>query len=124
MSKMLDVGIRITADGRVLVAQASAAKNALASLADTAKRGNNESAAATERFTSTLKRQADTLGMTASQVRAYDAAQLKLNETQRASVEASNRAIPVAAGASQYRVAVHTRESIIRPGVQHRIRPG
>ncbi|MXS82278.1 tape measure protein [Nitrosomonas oligotropha] len=93
MSKMLDVGIRITADGRVLVAQASAAKNALASLADTAKRGNNESAAAAERFTSSLKRQADTLGMTAMQVRAYDAAQLKLNEAQRASVEASNRAI-------------------------------
>ena len=93
MSKMLDVGIRITADGRVLVAQASAAKNALASLADTAKRGSNESAAAAERFTANLKRQADTLGMTAMQVRAYDAAQLKLNEAQRASVEASNRAI-------------------------------
>lgn len=93
MSKMLDVGIRITADGRVLVAQASAAKNALESLANTAKRGNNESAAAAERFTSSLKRQADTLGMTAMQVRAYDAAQLKLNEAQRASVEASNRAI-------------------------------
>lgn len=93
MSKNLDVGIRITADGRVLVTEVKAAQAALHQIGETAKKSNNESAAAAERFTANLKRQADTLGMTATQIRAYDAAQLKLNEAQRVSVEASNRAI-------------------------------
>jgi tape measure domain-containing protein len=91
--KNLDVGIRITADGRVLVTEVKSAQAAINQLGETAKKSNVESAAAAERFTANLKRQADTLGMTAAQVRAYDAAQLKLNDAQRASVDASNRAI-------------------------------
>jgi len=44
MSKTLDVGIRITADGRVLVSETAAAKAALAGLADSAKKAGAESA--------------------------------------------------------------------------------
>lgn len=44
MSKSLDVGIRITADGRVLVSETAAAKAALAGLAETAKKAGAESA--------------------------------------------------------------------------------
>ena len=93
MSKDLDVGVRITADSKGLVGESRAAKEALNSLGDTAKRTNTESAAAAERFTANLKRQSDTLGKTASEIRNYDAAQLKLNDAQRASVDASNKAI-------------------------------
>lgn len=93
MSRDLDVGVRITADSKGLVGESRSAKEALNSLGDTAKRTNTESAAAAERFTANLKRQSDTLGMTASQVRGYDAAQMGLNQSQRASVDASNKAI-------------------------------
>lgn len=93
MSQNLEVGVKITADGKGLVGEARAAKNELSQLGETAKRANTEAAAAAERFTANLKRQADTLGMTSAQVRAYDAAQMDLTQAQRASVEASNRAI-------------------------------
>lgn len=93
MSRELDVGVRITADSKGLVGESHAAKESLSSLGETAKRTNTESAAAAERFTANLKRQSDTLGMTASQVRGYDAAQMGLNQSQRASVDASNKAI-------------------------------
>lgn len=124
MSQNLDVGIRITADGRVLVTEVKAAQAALNQIGETAKRTNTESAAAAERFTSNLKRQADTLGMTASQVRAYDAAQLKLNEAQRASVEASNRAITAferqqAAAKSNVDVLGSIKSNLIAAGVAY-----
>lgn len=93
MSRDLDVGVRITADSKGLIGESRAAKESLSSLGETAKRTNTESAAAAERFTANLKRQSDTLGMTASQVRGYDAAQMGLNQSQRASVDASNKAI-------------------------------
>jgi tape measure domain-containing protein len=93
MAKNIDVGVKITADSKGLVGESRAAKEAIKSIGDAAKKSNAESSAAADRFVASLKRQADTLGMTASQLRAYDAAQLKLNEAQRASVEASNRAI-------------------------------
>ncbi len=93
MAKDLEVGVKITADSKGLVGESRAAKEAIRSIGDTAKTSNAESSAAADRFVSSLKRQADTLGMTASQVRAYDAAQLKMNEAQRAAFEASNRAI-------------------------------
>lgn len=44
MSKTFDVGIRITADGRVLVSETNAAKAALAGLADSARKAGAESA--------------------------------------------------------------------------------
>jgi len=93
MSKDFEVGIKITADSKGLAGESRAAQDSLNNLGQAAKRTNTESAAAAERFTANLKRQADTLGMTASQMRSYDAAQLGLNEAQRASVEASNKAI-------------------------------
>lgn len=89
----LEVGVRLTADGKSLVGEARSGSAALNQLGETAKRTNNESAAAAQRFTDNLKRQADTIGMTASQMRGYDAAQMDLNKSQRASVEASNKAI-------------------------------
>lgn len=93
MSNNLEVGVKITADGKGLVGEARAGAEALRKLGETAKSANNESASAAERFTANLKRQADTLGMTSAQVRAYDAAQMEMTQAQRASVEASNRAI-------------------------------
>lgn len=93
MSQNLEVGVKITADSKGLVAESRAAQDAIKNIGETVKGTNAESAVAAERFTANLKRQADTLGMTASQVRAYDAAQMGLNEAQRASAEASNRAI-------------------------------
>ncbi len=102
MSKDFEVGIKLVGDGKGLVGEVRAAKEALNGLGETAKRTNTESAAAAEKFTASLKRQADTLGMTASQTRAYEASQLQLNSAQRASVEASNKAI--AAGESHQRV--------------------
>lgn len=93
MSRDLDVGVRITADSKGLVGESRSAKEALNQLGETAKRTNTESAAAAERFTANLKRQADTLGKTASEIRSYDAAQMGLNQSQRASVDASNKSI-------------------------------
>lgn len=93
MSQNIDVGVKITADSKGLSAEARAGSDALKNLGETAKNANAQSAAAAERFTASLKRQADTLGMTATQIRAYDAAQLNLTQAQKDSVEASNRAI-------------------------------
>lgn len=93
MSQNIEVGVKITADSKGLSSESRAAADALKNLGETAKSVNAESAAAAERFTASLKRQADTLGMTASQVRAYDAAQLNLSNAQKESVEASNRSI-------------------------------
>lgn len=93
MANNIEVGVRLTADSKGLVGESLAAKEAIKGIGETAKTANAESSAAAERFTANLKRQADTLGMTASQVRGYDAAQLKLNDAQRASVDASNRVI-------------------------------
>lgn len=93
MNKNLEVGVKLTADGKSLVSESRAGAEAFRNLGDAAKTANNEAASSAERFTANLKRQADTLGMTSAQVRAYDAAQMELNQAQRASVEASNRAI-------------------------------
>ena len=100
--KDFEVGIKLVGDGKSLVGEVRATKEALNGLGETAKRTNTESAAAAEKFTASLKRQADTVGMTAGQTRAYEASQLQLNSAQRASVEASNKAI--AAGESNQRV--------------------
>ena len=56
-------------------------------------RQNRLNVSTTERFVQALKQQADTIGLSVSQLRAYEAAQLDLNEAQRASVEASLRAL-------------------------------
>ncbi|MCP5246076.1 MAG: tape measure protein [Burkholderiales bacterium] len=88
-----EVGVRLTADGKDLVGASHAAQSEISRISQAAKKANAESAAAAERFTASLKRQADTIGLTASQALKYDTAQLKLNATQRASVDASIRTI-------------------------------
>lgn len=93
MTRELEVGVRLTADGKELVGAVRTAQSEIERVSQTAKKANDESAAAAERFTASLKRQADTVGMTAGQVLKYDAAQLQLNATQRASVDASLRTI-------------------------------
>ena len=92
-NKDLEVGVKITADAKGLKAETGASKEALNDLGATAKKTGSESAAAAQQYTDKLKRQAETVGMTAAQTRAYDAAQLDLNSAQRASVVASNSAI-------------------------------
>ncbi len=93
MNKDLEVGIKITADSKEVTAAGRDAINALNQLGDTAERANTKSSVAAEQFTAKLKRQADTLGKTASEIRGYDAAQMQLTSAQKASVDASNRAI-------------------------------
>ena len=56
MSQNLEVGVRLTADGKGLAGEARAAKDSLNQIGETAKRTNTESAAAAERFTANLKR--------------------------------------------------------------------
>ncbi|MBL8500034.1 MAG: hypothetical protein JNL77_05510, partial [Nitrosomonas sp.] len=45
MSKMLDVGIRITADGKILVAEARAAKDAIGGIGDATRKAAADSSA-------------------------------------------------------------------------------
>lgn len=54
---------------------------------------NRQNLSATERFVAALKKEADTIGMATSQLRSYEAAQLKLNAAQRASVDASIKSL-------------------------------
>jgi hypothetical protein len=84
------VGLRFTSGGQQeLQAAADKGSEALRKLGETAKRSNDESRRAAQQYTDTLRRQADTLGMSRSQVMAYEAAQHKLTDAQRQSVQAS-----------------------------------
>lgn len=84
------VGLRFTSGGQQeLQAAADKGTEALRKLGETAKRSNDESRRAAQQHTDALRRQADTLGMSRTQVMAYEAAQHKLTDAQRQSVQAS-----------------------------------
>ena len=73
-----------------------AVKRSLDDIADSAKAADGKLGslnASADNFVTSLKRQADILGLTRSKILAYDAAQLKLTETQKASVNASIKTI-------------------------------
>lgn len=75
---------------------AKTVKRSLDDIADSAKAADGKLGslnASADNFVTSLKRQADILGLTRSQILAYDAAQLKLTETQKASVNASIKTI-------------------------------
>lgn len=65
----------------------------IASSAEKAAQGVGRLSNSADGFVSSLKKQADTLGFGRSQLLAYDAAQLKLNASQKASVDASIKQI-------------------------------
>jgi hypothetical protein len=83
------LGLRFTADHRELQAAADKGVAAIQRTGEAAKRANDESRRAAQQYTDTLRKQADTLGMSRSQVLAYEAAQHKLTDAQRQSVQAS-----------------------------------
>lgn len=93
MNDDLNVGIKITADGKGVVGETRKTEDFINRIGQAAKQSNAESAAAAEKFTGSLKRQADTLGMTKSQTRAYEASQHQLTSAQRESVAQSAQAI-------------------------------
>ena len=92
---MTDVtfGLRFTADQRELQAAADKGVEATRKVGEESKKSNEQAARAAEQHTAALKRQADTLGMSRTQVMAYEAAQHKMTEAQRQSVQASISAI-------------------------------
>ncbi|MBI3043587.1 MAG: phage tail length tape measure family protein [Betaproteobacteria bacterium] len=87
------LGIRLTADGKAVVTEVRAATEEVKKLGQAAGRSNAQAAAEGEKFTGSLKRQADTLGMTKSQTLAYEASQHQLTTAQKESVAQSIRAI-------------------------------
>ncbi|ARO88183.1 hypothetical protein EBAPG3_010555 [Nitrosospira lacus] len=93
MNDDLNVGIKITADGKGVIGETRKTEEAIGGIGQTAKKTNAESAAAADKFTATLKRQADTLGMTKSQTLAYEASQHQLTSAQRESVAQSMQSI-------------------------------
>lgn len=92
---MTDVtlGLRFTADQRELQAAADKGSESVRKLGDEAKKSNEQAARAAQQHTEALKRQADTLGMSRTQVMAYEAAQHKMTDAQRQSVQQSITAI-------------------------------
>lgn len=75
MNKNIDVSVRITADGRVFVTQARAAKEALGGLADSARKTNTESAA----LTNQVSRQGAALSQATGQTNEHASSLSKLN---------------------------------------------
>lgn len=92
---MTDVtlGLRFTADQRELQQAADKGSESVRKLGDEAKKSNEQAARAAQQHTDALKSQADTLGMSRSQVMAYEAAQHKMTDAQRQSVQQSITAI-------------------------------
>jgi len=89
----LVLSIRLTADGKGLVGEVRGSADEIKKLGQTAREANDQGRGAAEQFTGSLKRQADTLGMTRSQTLAYEAAQHNLTDAQRLGVAESVRAI-------------------------------
>lgn len=89
----LVLGIRLTADGSGLVGEVRVSQAEIARLGQVARQSNTEAKSAAEQFTASLKKQADTLGMTKTQVMAYGASQQRLSAAQRDSVAQSILAI-------------------------------
>jgi hypothetical protein len=87
------LGLRFTADQRELQQASDKGVENIKRIGDAAKKSNEEAARAAQQHTEALKRQSDTLGMTRSQVLAYEAAQHKMNDVQRQSAAASISAI-------------------------------
>lgn len=83
------LGLRFTADQRELQAASDKGVENIRRIGDAGKRSNDESRKAAEQHTAALKRQADTLGMSRSQVMAYESAQHKMTDAQRQSAAAS-----------------------------------
>lgn len=94
MSSNIVFGITLKPDGfGNFTGQVTGASDAVKKFAQDAKTSNTQAAAASEQFTASLKRQADTLGMGKTQLMAYEASQHKFTAAQRASVEQSVLAI-------------------------------
>jgi len=89
----LVLSIRLTADGKGLVGEVRGSAEELKKLGQAARQSNDQGKGAAEQFTASLKRQADTLGMTRGQTLAYEAAQHNLTGAQRQGVLESIRAI-------------------------------
>jgi hypothetical protein len=89
----LVLSIRLTADGKGLVGEVRGSAEEIRKLGQAATQSNTQAKSSAEQFTSRLKDQAATLGMTRSQTLAYEAAQQDLTVAQRAGVAESIRAI-------------------------------
>lgn len=93
MSNELELGLRFTGNERDLADAAAKGEAAVKGLGEAAKKSNEEAARAAQQYTDSLRRQADTLGMSRSQVLAYEGAQHKLTDAQRQGVQQSIIAI-------------------------------
>jgi hypothetical protein len=89
----LVLAIRLTADGKGLVGEVRGSAEELKKLGQAAQQSNDKAKSAADQYIASLKRQAETLGMTKSQTLAYEASQLKLTEAQRDGVAMNIRAI-------------------------------
>lgn len=93
MAEEIVFGIRLTLDGKEVAGELRAQEAQLQRIGAAARQSNEQAAAAAERFVSSLRRQADTLGMTRTQTLAYEASQHNLTRAQQESVAQSLRAI-------------------------------
>ncbi len=93
MTDTVTLGLRFEADQRDLQAASDKGVENIRRIGEAGKKSNEEAARAAQQHTDALRRQADTLGMSRSQVLAYEAAQHKMNDAQRQSAAASISAI-------------------------------
>lgn len=87
------LGIRLTIDGKDVSGEIRGQAAELQKLGQAAQQSNRQAKSASDEFVSSLKKQADTLGMTRTQTIAYEASQQNLTAAQRQSVAASIQAI-------------------------------
>jgi lambda family phage tail tape measure protein len=93
MAGDITFGIRLTVDGKQATGELRAQEQAIQRISAIANQSNQQASASAEQFVQSLKRQADTLGMTRAQTLAYEASQHSLTKEQQASVVQSLRAI-------------------------------
>lgn len=87
------LGIRLTLDGKEVQGEIRGQVSELQKLGQAAQQSNQQAKSASDQFAASLKKQADTLGMTRTQTLAYEASQHNLTAAQRDQVAANIKAI-------------------------------
>ena len=89
----LVLGIRLTIDGKEVSGEIRGQAAELEKLGKAAAQSNQQARSSSDQFVASLKKQADTIGMTRTQTLGYEASQQKLTTAQRENVAQSIKAI-------------------------------